>query len=186
MHFAHSILLLRVETRRAYNKQRFRALYYTWRTLSLEILLCITMNNKKITKARWFHLFIYTNGISAKICVFILFLVVEIFIGTIIILWEINSSTRKQCALRRNRQLFLHAHIMSTTENKKYDILLWMSRIESNIESVESSRTELWISKSKPNRIELNMEWIESNRIQSNQNCDFYTFFNLWYGPSLH
>ena len=52
---------------------------------------------------------------------------------------------------------------MSTTENKKYDILLWMSRIESNriesnIESVESSRTELWISKSKPNRIESNME----------------------------
>ena len=27
------------------------------------------MNNKK---ARWSHLFIYTNGISAKICVFIL------------------------------------------------------------------------------------------------------------------
>ena len=96
---------------------------------------------------------------------FILFLVIEIFIGTIIILWEINSSTRKECASRRNRQPFLHAHIMSTTENKKYDILLWMSWIESNIESVESSRTELWISKSKLNRIESNMEWIESNRI---------------------
>ena len=35
---AHSILLLRMETRYACNKQRFRALYYTWRTLSLEML----------------------------------------------------------------------------------------------------------------------------------------------------
>ena len=86
---------------------------------------------------------------------FILFLVIEIFICTIIILWEISSSTRKQCAPRRNRQLFSHAHIMSTTENKKYDILLWMSR------------TELSISKSEQNRIE--------------PNRDFYTIFDLWY-----
>ena len=52
VYFAHSILLLRVETRCAYNKQRFRALYYTWRTLSLEVLLCTTMNNKKTTKGQ--------------------------------------------------------------------------------------------------------------------------------------
>ena len=50
VYFAHSILLLRVETRCAYNKQRFRALYYTWRTLSLEVLFCTTMNNKKNNK----------------------------------------------------------------------------------------------------------------------------------------
>ena len=41
MRCAHSILLLRVKTRCACNKQRFCALYYTCRILSLEILPCI-------------------------------------------------------------------------------------------------------------------------------------------------
>ena len=60
---------------------------------------------------------------------------------------------------------------MSTTENKKYDILLWMSRIESN--RTEPNRTEPNIESVEPSygfqkvsRVESSRIWSESNRIR--------------------
>ena len=77
-----------------------------------------------------------------------------------------NSRTREECALGRNRQPFLHAHIMSTTEKKKYDILLWMSRIESNRISSQSNRVEPNYGFQKVSRIESSRIWSQSNRIR--------------------
>ena len=115
--------------------------------ISFQVFLCMFI---------FVHLFIYTNGISVKIYVFILFLVVEIFICTIIILWEINSSTRKECALRRNKQNHFCKHTQWTLQRTK--------------------STMFYCGWAESNRVEYGV-----NRIESNPNCDFYTIFGLWY-----